>query len=940
MADRVVKVRLLAVVDEYKKGMLEAAQATRTVGTEAERLAQTRQAMQTVGTFAVGMGAAVAAGIGVAVAKFAEFDQAMSFVAATGDDARGSIDQLRQAALDAGADTVFSATEAANAIEEMAKAGLSASDILSGGLNGALDLAAAGGLDVANAAGIAATALKVFNLEGSDMSHVADLLAAGAGKAMGDVTDLSAALSQGGQVAAATGLSIEETTASLAAFASQGLLGSDAGTSFKTMLQRLTPQSAEAKKKMEELGVSAYDASGNFIGMAEFAGNLQGALKDLSPEQRNAALSVMFGSDAVRAANVIYSEGEKGIRDWISAVDDQGYAAETAATRLDNLVGDWEKLTGALDTAFITMGEGANGPLRFLVQGLTELVDGFTQLPDWAQQGALGLAALVSGIGLVGGATLLAIPQIAEFKNGLITLGLSAAKTERLMGILGRAAGVAGVVGVFALATTAANELGKALADAIGPSAEEVASKVALAKSGVELFQAALEKRDASPGMIERAAESLALVGYALDDAKAKSDNWFDGISGANQEVLSTVFAMGEELEGLARTDFSAASEQFLRFADDAGLSKDQIMQLMKEMPGFRDEVIKAAKAVGIASDDQSLLNFVMGETPAAAAIGAEAITEIEQAASEADKTLSDMVAALEAVARGALDLGEAKDSALSAINSMRDAAEAEGAALDGTNDASIRFRDSIREVEDAHRASAEAILQNGGTLDEANASWAAGRQAVIDMLVAKGMDTAAAATWADANLGSASEVSSALGDVKTAVDNIPKNPNIKVTADTASAHANLDGILARLNEAVRKHFNIPVSTVGVGTVLKPPGQAMGGPVVGPGAKGVDSELRLLAPGEHVIPAHEVDAAGGHRGIEQYRASLRSSTAGSWVAGEQVAFQPQTSAAPTPLEVVVSSKGGIDLLQYVDVRVQERGREVASTLKHRRRDDA
>ena len=77
---------------------------------------------------------------------------------------------------------------------------------------------------MADAAGIAATALKTFKLEGEDMAHVADLLAAGAGKAMGDVTDLSAALNQSALVANATGLSIEETTAGLAAFASQGLL--------------------------------------------------------------------------------------------------------------------------------------------------------------------------------------------------------------------------------------------------------------------------------------------------------------------------------------------------------------------------------------------------------------------------------------------------------------------------------------------------------------------------------------------------------------------------------------------------------------------------------------------------------------------------------------------------------------------------------------------
>lgn len=796
MADRVVRVRLLATVDDYKKGMLEAANATRTVGTEAEKLAQTRQAMQTVGTAALGMGAALAAGIGVAVGKFAEFDQAMSFVAATGEDARQNMDALREAALDAGAATVFSATESANAIEEMAKAGLSAKDILGGGLKGALDLAAAGGLEVADAAGIAATALKVFNLQGSDMSHVADLLAAGAGKAMGDVTDLSQALAQGGQVAAATGLTIEETTATLAAFASQGLLGSDAGTSFKTMLQRLTPQSDIAKKKMEELGISAYDASGHFVGMTAFAGNLQTALKNLTPEQRNAALSVMFGSDAVRAANVIYSEGEEGIRDWISAVDDQGYAAETAATRLDNLVGDWEAFTGALDTAFITMGEGANGPLRFMVQGLTDLVDGFTNLPSWAQQATLGVGALASGVGIVGGAALLAIPQIADFKNGLITLGLSAERTSRLMTLLGRAAGVAGVVGVFALATTAANALGDAMADSIGPSAEEVASKVALAKSGLELFQAALERRDASPAMIENAAESLSRVGAALDEARAKSENWFEGISGAGQEVLSTVFATGKELEALAKTDFSAASQQFRTFADDAKLTEGQIVQLMREMPGFRDEVIKAAKAAGVASDDQSLLNFVLEETSGSAEIAAAGMAEMEMASSEASEALESVIQALEGVARGALDLGEAKDSALSAINSMRDAAEAEGSALDGTNDASIRFRDSIRAVEQAHRDSAQAILENGGTLEEAQGAWAAGRQAVIDMIAAKTGDIAAATAWADANLGSAGEVSGALADVKTAVDNIPTNPKINVQANTGAAQNAIDNFV------------------------------------------------------------------------------------------------------------------------------------------------
>lgn len=929
MAERVVKVKLSATVEDYKKGMLEAANATRTVGTEAEKLAQTRQAMQLIGGVAVGMGAAIAAGVGVAIGKFAEFDQAMSNVGATGEDARENMDALRQAALDAGAATVFSATEAANAIEEMAKAGLSAKDILSGGLTGALDLAAAGGLEVADAAGIAATALKIFNLEGSDMSHVADLLAAGAGKAMGDVSDLSAALGQAGLVANSTGLSIEETTAGLAAFASQGLLGSDAGTSFKTMLGALTPNSVKAADEMERLGISAYDSQGKFVGLAEFAGNLKDSLSGLTDEQRNASLEIMFGSDAVRAANVLYSEGAEGIEEWTEKVDDSGYAAETAAERLDNLIGDWEAFTGALDTALISMGEGANGPLRFFVQQLTALVDAFNDLPDWAQATTITIAGIGGGIGLAAGAALLAIPQIADFKNSLITLGVSAARTERLMGLLSRAAGVAGVIGVFVLATSAANELGNALAESIGPSAEEVASKIALAKSGLELFQAALERRDASPAMIEKAGESLKTVGAALDDARAKQENWFDGISGANQEVLSTLFAMGKELENLAGTDIDAATAQFRRFADDAGLSKDQVVQLMNEMPGFRDAVIKAAAAVGIASDDQSLLNFVMGETPDAAAVGAEALSEIEGAAEEASATLSDMVQALEDVARGAIDLGSAKDSALSAINSMREAAEAEGAALDGTNDSSIRFRDSLREVEDAHRASAEAILQNGGTLEEAQGQWAAGRQAVIDMIAAKTGDVAAATAWADANLGSAGEVSTALAGVKTAVDNIPTNPNINITANTSWAETKIGNLWNQLNNLAGKTWNIPVQTtvVGTGTVLKD-GFAAGGYV--------KDGVKAFAGGGFEPGIYNYAAGGIHKFAEEYDEAYisldparRSRSEAVWVrTGQELGMfaggGPQQQISLAGLGITGTLQiGGDGLARIIDGRITQ-----------------
>lgn len=156
------------------------------------------------------------------------------------------------------------------------------------------------------------------------------------------MSDLAEAMNQGGLVASQMGLSIEETVGGLSAFAAAGMVGSDAGTSFKTMLQRLANPMGKAQQQMDDLGISAWDAQGNFVGLAEFSGQLQTAMADLSPEARNAAMSVIFGADAVRAANVLYEQGEEGIRGWITAVDDAGYAAETAALKQDNLRGDLE----------------------------------------------------------------------------------------------------------------------------------------------------------------------------------------------------------------------------------------------------------------------------------------------------------------------------------------------------------------------------------------------------------------------------------------------------------------------------------------------------------------------------------------------------------------------------------------------------------------------
>jgi TP901 family phage tail tape measure protein len=401
MALRTVGVRLVAEVSDYQRKMRDAGRATADFRNEMDKAAKGGQ-LDAVADGAAVAGIALVGMAGAAVKLSMDYEKAMSAVGAATRASSAEMEQLREATLQAGKDTQYSATKAAEATTELAKAGVATADILGGGLDGALDLAAAGQLDVAEAAETAASAMVQFKLKGKDLPHVADLLAAAAGKAQGTVHDMGMALNQAGLVAAQTGLTIEETTGGLAAFASAGLTGSDAGTSFKQMLLMLQAPSGKTKELMDELGISAYDSSGQFIGLAALAQQLRDKMAKLTPELRANAMAQIFGADAVRGASILYEQGGKGIDEWITKVNDAGFASETAAKLTDNLAGDLERLKGSLETLAIESGGGANSGLRVIAQSAEALVDEIGQLPP-AVTGTMTVLAALSG-GLMLGA--------------------------------------------------------------------------------------------------------------------------------------------------------------------------------------------------------------------------------------------------------------------------------------------------------------------------------------------------------------------------------------------------------------------------------------------------------------------------------------------------------------------------------------------------------
>lgn len=555
-----------------------------------KRVDRAFKGLDKIGSAMTVAGAGILAGVGAVAGAAANFDQAMSSVAATGADARDNMDALRKAALDFGADTAFSANEAAGGIENLLRAGVSAQDVMGGGLAGALDLAAAGELAVADAAEIASTAMVQFKLEGKDVPHIADLLAAGAGKAAGEVSDMAAALKQSGLVASATGLSIEETTGTLAAFASAGLIGSDAGTSFKTMLQRLSNPSKEAAREMKALGIAAYDAQGQFVGMEALAGQLERGLSKLTPAQRDAAMATIFGSDAVRAANVLYSQGSKGIADWTAAVNDQGFAAETASVKTDNLKGDFEELGGAVETAMIKFGSGSQGPLRDFTQGLSGLVAKFSEMPAPAQQSAAQVAAVGGALLLAGGGAGKAIVGIRDVSNAYKDLIPQGGKLDGTLRGVGAAAGVMGAA--FALV-----EVGKLIDDL---------TRVRVSAGDVLTMLERMRTIDDLDGLFNDATFGVETFDDALRTLASSQQTFVGQIQKGVQELIplrGNVTAAAEGFQqldaGLVNMNAEDAAAKFQAIASRARDFNLSVEDLVQYLPQYAAKLQETARANG-----------------------------------------------------------------------------------------------------------------------------------------------------------------------------------------------------------------------------------------------------------------------------------------------------------------------------------------------------
>ncbi|MEZ5421856.1 MAG: phage tail tape measure protein [Pyrinomonadaceae bacterium] len=372
------------------------------------KMTQFGGAMQSVGTqLSLAITAPLALAGKAILTAGGEYEKALnifqSVTKASGDEMARAAERAKEL----GSDLTLPATsakDAALAMTELGKAGFTASQAIEAS-KGVLQLAAAGALDEARAAEVAANALNAFGLEAKEATRIADLLAAAANASSAEVDDIALAMTQASASFAAAKIPIEDLTTAISAMANAGIKGSDAGTSLKTFILRLQAPTSEASRLMKELGINVFDAAGKMRAMPDIIGQFETALAGLTDEQKTQALNTIFGTDAIRAAQVLFATGTEGFNKLKDAVTEAGAAGELANARMKGLSGAWEGFKSQLETIGIEIFEVVKAPLtnflRTAADAAGQLTDWFVRLSPAIQQIIIAGVALVAAAGPV-----------------------------------------------------------------------------------------------------------------------------------------------------------------------------------------------------------------------------------------------------------------------------------------------------------------------------------------------------------------------------------------------------------------------------------------------------------------------------------------------------------------------------------------------------------
>lgn len=308
------------------------------------------------------------------------FEAGMSEVEAISGATGSELEALEDKAKSLGSSTKFSATEAASAMTNMSLAGWSVSQTLSG-IDGVLQLAAASGMDLADASQVVTDNISSFELEAESAMHIADMMAYAQANSSTTAAELGEAYKNCGANMNAAGQDIETTTSMLESLANNGLRGSEAGTALAAVMRDMTSKMKDGKIAVGDTSVAVMDSAGNFRDMTDILKDVEGATDGMGDAQKQAALMSTFTSDSIKGLNMLLNTGADQVAGYEESLRNcSGAASDMADTMQDNLQGKLTELSSATEGLGIAAYDYISGPLQDGVELLTDIVSGLTDV--------------------------------------------------------------------------------------------------------------------------------------------------------------------------------------------------------------------------------------------------------------------------------------------------------------------------------------------------------------------------------------------------------------------------------------------------------------------------------------------------------------------------------------------------------------------------------
>ena len=962
MSERTVRVSLTAQVTGYLQGMEKARKATADAGTAAEKAAREieaqKQAMESAGRGLMAVGVVAVAATALSVKAAIGWQSAWTGVEKVIDGTPAELKKVEEGlrsltkVLPASHDEIAAVAEAAGRLGIQAGSVTDFTRVMID-LGEATNITAeAAATDLARFMNVMGTSTDMVSNLGSAVVDLGNNFATseseivamamrltGAGKQIGltegEVLGLAAALSAVGIEAEAGGSAISKVMIDIASSVEEGgdrlsQFADIAGVSAKDFTDQWKKDPGAALALFVEGLANAETQGASTLGMLEDLGITEVRMRD-------ALLRSASASDDFSAA---MGRGNK-------AFEENTALAAEAEKRYATVESQLGIMTNRVTDAAISFGQVFLPAVSAAAEGIGSMADALGALSPEVQ-GVIAASALLGGaVALAGGVFLLALPKIAAFQVSLGILATSsmpavAASATGMMVATNRATAamaasarfLTGPWGLALAASAVAVGVFVTYLDSLKDSAAEVENSMKTAKDAADIFNSIGEGRNVTAFADVKA--QLKDLPTLLQESADQSSNLWSRLGGRESfGALQALRDIGVELARTAGTDLPEAQRQFSLLADETDGTEQSLWRLISSMPAYKDALIQQATALDIdanssneAANKTALLKLAQEDATPVALTAAEAYLETADKAASLDdelKTLIDSMNEANGVAQDAVSSNANYQGALEdSRKKVEELVEANGIQSDALDENTAKGSENAAMLADLARKSqdaAQAALEAGGSMDDYKGSLEGGRKSIYDTALA---------------LTGSADAAQKLTDN---IDAMPPEREIKIIADTANALRDFNNLIAGMNG---RTVHIATGAGGSGGMTR----ADGGEIYGIGGPRQDNIPIMASAGEHMFDAEDVKAMGGQAAVYNFRAGLHSRQSGyadgggvgryaspvQYVSAPQMSYSQGTSAAPQ-FNVVVQSRGGVDLLKYVDVQITSADKNAARRVK-------